>query len=416
MVEEIKSVEEEIYNLIENITTINSQTIIKIKSDELNNEKVVFITSKIKKFKTYIYNSDLIVELSDHKNIIRDKLTVLLSIEQAIEILLSNDIIDWIEINKKIDSIIMIIKELEPIITNIFDLSSVLTRDGIKNNIKLYRKNLTGLSLDIENINHKIDADFEKAREDNSKGLQTLKEEQDKFKTNINKEIEEYNNTFKVFEENMSQKESEIESIKNNYIDETEKIKQLYLENYNNLEKETKNKFDNLEKNINFKDKKISELIGLIGNKANIGEYKSNADKAHNERIIWQVSTVIIFAVAFFMMCFITIKTKDYNITTLARYIVSVILLGMSGYTAKQASNQRKDEIYFRKQQLELSSMDVYLDDMPKNVKYEIKQALSNKIFGQARETYKSKYDDTNNSSIEKLITVIEELLHNQKK
>lgn len=416
MVEKIKNSEEEIYTLIGSIIDINSQIMAKINSDEIKYEKVVFITNKIKKIKTYIYNSDLIVELEDHKNIVKDKLSVILTNEQSIEDLLSVENVDWIEVNKKIDSIIMIIKELDPLITNMFDFSSFLTRDGIKNNIRLYRRNINDLSSDIENIKKQIDSDFEKIRVDNNNGIQTLKEEQKEFQTNFNNQAEEYNNTIKKFEEIMSQKESEIDNIKKDYIKETEKTKQLYLDNYNKLETETKNKFANLEKDINSKDKKISELIGLIGNKANIGEYKSNADKAHKERIVWQVLTVAIFFVAFLMMVFITIKTKDYNITTLTRYIVSVILLGMSGYTAKQASNQRKDEIYFRKQQLELSSMDVYLDDMPKNIKYEIKQTLSNKIFGQAKETYKNKYDDSANNSIEKLVSLIEELLHNQKK
>ena len=59
--------------------------------------------------------------------------------------------------------------------------------------------------------------------------------------------------------------------------------------------------------------------------------------------------------------------------------------------------------------------MDVYLDDMPANIKQEIKQTLSNKIFGQARETYKSKYDESSNSLIEKLVNLVEELTHRQK-
>ena len=157
-------------------------------------------------------------------------------------------------------------------------------------------------------------------------------------------------------------------------------------------------------------------MIGLIGNKANIGEYKSNADKAHKERIIWQILTVIIFFVAFLLMGLITLFTKDYNITTLARYVVSVILLGMSGYTGKQASNQRKDEVYYRKQQLELSSIDIYLDNIPDTVKVEIKKELSNKIFGQAGETYKSKYDDNSTETLDKMNKILTTVIENIKK
>ena len=100
------------------------------------------------------------------------------------------------------------------------------------------------------------------------------------------------------------------------------------------------------------------------------------------------------------------IKEKE----NIFRYIVSVILLGMSGYTGKQASNLRKDEVYYRKQQLELSSIDVYLDDIPQETKILIKKELSNKIFGQAGETYKSKYDDNTNETLDKVVKLVENL------
>ena len=181
-----------------------------------------------------------------------------------------------------------------------------------------------------------------------------------------NNQLNDFTEKINELEKTIEDKNAAIENTKENYNKIINELQESYSNKISEFENSAKQDFDNIKAEIEKKDEKISELIGLIGNKANIGEYKSNADKAHSERIKWQIATVIIFIVAFALMGLITLFTKDYNIATLARYIVSVILLGMSGYTGKQASNLRKDEVYYRKQQLELSSIDVYLDDIRK--------------------------------------------------
>ena len=109
------------------------------------------------------------------------------------------------------------------------------------------------------------------------------------------------------------------------------------------------------------------------------------------------------------MLC-VTIKSKDYNKFTIFKYIISAILMGASTYTAKQASNSRKDEVYYRKQELELASIDVYLESMEPANREEIKKNLSTKMFGQAQNTYTNKYDDKKGFSSDDVVKIIESL------
>ncbi len=415
MVEEKVDIENEIYDLCDEINTINKENIEKFKSGMIAEERIVYVTRKLQKFKKYINNSELVGELVSKKNKLNEKLNMILVAESTIKDVLNDDSDNYSEIDSRFESIINTIEEIEPIVNNLIDLTAYIPREGIKNNIQLYKRELNKLSRSFSDLGDKTTSEFLKIKQKGEVELQQISAKHEEFKINIDDKLYEYNNKIIELQEIVNQKKLEIETLKEDYNKEIEQLQKSYSDRIIEFEEQANKDFDNLKMNIEKKDKKISELIGLIGNKANIGEYKSNADKAHKERIVWQVLTVIIFVIAFGMMCLITLKTKDYNITTLARYIVSVILLGMSGYTAKQASNQRKDEIYFRKQQLELSSMDVYLDDMPDNIKQEIKQSLSNKIFGQARETYKNKYDESANNSIEKLVGLIEDLIHRQK-
>lgn len=180
------------------------------------------------------------------------------------------------------------------------------------------------------------------------------------------------------------------------------------MDNFNELSEEYTNKFEELLKNIDAKDKKISKLIGIVGDKARIGEYKKNADMSRKERITWQIITIVLFLIAFGLMLYVTLTSKDYNKFTVFKYIVSAILMGAATYTAKQASNSRKDEVYYRKQELELASIDVYLDNMNPENREEIKKTLSTKMFGQAQNTYTNKYDDKKGFSVDDLVKIIE--------
>jgi len=408
MVEEKISIENEIYELCEEISRINSGSIKKLKKVE--EEKTVFINNKIRKIIKYINNSELTFEMSSTKILLKEKLNSILLAEKTISQILNDEPENISEIGKRMDSIINTIKELEPIVNSIVDVSVYMARDGIKNSIQLYKRELKNLTTEIEELKNKTTDEFKKIKENDDNELEIISKKQEETQNNINDQIVEFNAKISELQNTIDLKNEELESLKDSYNKTLVDIQQNYENKIMSLESQATDDFDKIKEDISKKDAKISELIGIIGNKANVGEYKTNADKAHTERVRWQIATVVIFGIAFVMMGLITLLTKDYNITTLARYVVSVILLGMSGYTAKQASNQRKDEIYFRKQQLELASIDIYLDDMPDDIKVEIKKELSNKIFGQAGETYKNKYDDNSNETIDKISKIIENM------
>ena len=409
MVEEKESIESQIYDLCEEIVKCNDENIKKLKRI-VDEEKIAYITSKINKITKYINNSELSFELKSTKTTLREKLNSIYMTESEIAQLLMNNPDNPAGITAKIDSIISIIKIIEPIINSIVDVSIYMNRNGIRNNLQVYRRGLNRLTDEIEQLKEKTTDEFEKIRENDEKKLEIINDKQAEVKNNIDTQIVEFKDKISEMQKNINLKNDELKILEDNYNRTLENMKENYENKIAALENQAISDFDKIKEDINKKDEKISELIGIIGNKANVGEYKTNADKAHTERVRWQIATVVIFGIAFIMMVLITLFTKDYNISTLARYIVSVILLGMSGYTAKQASNQRKDEIYFRKQQLELASIDIYLDDIPDEIKVEIKRDLSNKIFGQAGETYKNKYDDSANETIDKISKMIEKL------
>lgn len=285
-------------------------------------------------------------------------------------------------------------------------------RSNIKGYVKNYKyeisKQSNSLKSEIENILNYINQQKDNIDNENSELNEKIKQIEKEFDSLNNNQIELKNNVDKFikeakenFDEIITTEKNNIENLKNN--------SKIELNNhYNELAEIYKDKFEVLYKNIEEKDKKISKLIGIVGEKARIGEYNKNANMSRIERIIWQFITIALFLSAFGLMLYVTVSSKDYNKLTVFKYIVSAILMGAATYTAKQASNSRKDEVYYRKQELELASIDIYLENMEPGNREEIKKSLSTKMFGQAHNTYTNKYDDKKGLSIDDVVKIIE--------
>ena len=286
-------------------------------------------------------------------------------------------------------------------------------KSEIKNNIRNYK-------YEITRQNHLIEtevSEFMKIVQEKKKNL----EEED---SNLNSLFSTFNNKLEELEKKhtsltndfgtlLTQSNDKIDMLIN---DEKLKLDENYTKESNDyknkfdeLSKEYQEKFNNLYVEITKKDNQISKLLDIVGEKARVGEYKRNADIARKERIVWQIITIALFISAFALMLYVTM-CSDYDKFTILKYVVSAILMGAATYTGKQASNLRKDEVYYRKQELELSSIDVYLENMQPENKEEIKKELSSKLFGQAQNTYTNKYEEKKGLSVDDIVKILETL------
>lgn len=286
-------------------------------------------------------------------------------------------------------------------------------KSGIKNSIRNYK-------YEITRQNHLIETEVSEFMKIIQEKKNNLEEEDSNLNSlfgTFNKKLEELDKKHisltNDFEELLTQSNDKIDTL---IKDEKLKLDENYTKESNGYKnkfdefsKEYKEKFNNLYTEITKKDNQISKLLDIVGEKARIGEYKRNADIARKERICWQIATVALFLLAFILMFCVTLFS-DYNKFIILKYVVSAILMGAATYTGKQASNLRKDEVYYRKQELELSSIDVYLENMKPENKEEIKKELSSKLFGQAQNTYTNKHEEKKGFSVEDIVKILETL------
>lgn len=276
---------------------------------------------------------------------------------------------------------------------------------GNKNEIK---KNIRNYKYEITKQTNRIESETSELIKMINEKKNNLTEEE----SNINTLLKEFYDKLEGLDKKQSTLENNIETLTKQSKEETNKLidseKTKLQENFKELINDYVGKFDLLYTEIKIKDDQISKLLDIVGEKARIGEYKKNADSSKRERIIWQILTVLLFLASFCIMVYVIFVIQNYDKFTIFKYIVSGILMGASTYTAKQASNAKKDEGYYRKQELELASIDVYLENMSVEKRDEIKQELSLKMFGQAQNTYNYKYDDKKVFSTEDIIKIIE--------
>ena len=287
-------------------------------------------------------------------------------------------------------------------------------RSGIKNSVRIYKTEITRQGNLIEKEVKELIDDIhqkEQALENEDSNINLL------FNSlnNIINELESKQHILNQNADNLiSQSKTKIDSLieeeRKKLEDNYEEEKKNMNSNFNKISEENIEKFSTLYEEIKTKDKQISDLLDIVGEKARIGEYNKNANSSRKERIIWQVITVLLFIVAFVIMIYVTFYTKNYDKFTIVKYIISAVVMGAATYTGRQASNSRKDEVYYRKQELELASIDVYLDNMSSENRESIKKDLSSKMFGQAQNTYNNKYDEKKGFSVDDLIKIIESI------
>lgn len=382
----------------------------------------------IKKLEDYICNIEFNVDETNKINKLLFKLRNIDSISENVDESLYSSIIesDYKNLINYCDNfcngnhnyLTNLFNTTNSILNNILqyiDYSILLNnKTGIKNGVKNYKteitrqSNLIGKEIqELMEYMHQLKKNLED--EDSNinmlfGGLNKKTDELDNKQTTINKNADELISQSKTRIESLIKEEKE--KLEKNYESEKNGLNSKFDE----IAKENVEKFDKLYEDVKAKDKQISNLLDIVGDKARIGEYNKNANASRLERFVWQGVTILLFIVALLIMMYVTFCIENYDKFTIVKYLISAIIMGAATYTGRQASNSRKDEVYYRKQELELASIDVYLDNMSQPNKELIKKELSSKMFGQAQNTYTTKYEDKNSFSIDDLIKIIESI------
>ncbi|QDG49517.1 DUF805 domain-containing protein [Persicimonas caeni] len=135
------------------------------------------------------------------------------------------------------------------------------------------------------------------------------------------------------------------------------------------------------------------EALGYIGAPALARGYQDAANRARRSAFWWHVLAVLGFLglIGFAVVVFSAAgpSTETAVPETVAwmgiarRVFFSTAILLFTGYAGKQASNSRKDELQFRRTELELIALGPFLADLPDDKRTSVKQKLAQRFFGE---------------------------------
>lgn len=149
---------------------------------------------------------------------------------------------------------------------------------------------------------------------------------------------------------------------------------------------------------------RAQRLVYVIADTGMAGGYQRVADEERRLARRWQLGTAIslIFLIGSAIVLFISTLNMDISIEVfLARAFVTGTFGIFAGYSARQASRHSEIERYNRRMELEIASIEPYLENLPPEKQIEIKEDFAKKVFGREAEPSLDYSEQTTGSMFE---------------
>lgn len=155
------------------------------------------------------------------------------------------------------------------------------------------------------------------------------------------------------------------------------------------------------------KQSEAERIVSLIGNIGLTGNFKGAAtrEKQAADRLR-SIALVCFLGMVGVVLATLFIAVKDGFDPWLAlfRLGAGLTLIIPAAYAARESSRHRTLENKNRRAELELASIDAYLESLPAEKRTEIKAALTDKFFGQPSEDSNSDEDSVSSNTLAKLL------------
>jgi hypothetical protein len=162
---------------------------------------------------------------------------------------------------------------------------------------------------------------------------------------------------------------------------------------------------------------KAENLLHVIGSVGMAGEYQKVANRARGATIIWEIIAAVsmIGLIAFAVLTFSATQAGEINWGAVAaRAFVAATFGILAAYAARQSEQYSEIEVGNRRYQLELSSIDPYLANLPADVQQTVKVELAQKLFGNASRAVgatSKKFSGTSKEPLELALGIILEFV-----
>ena len=289
-----------------------------------------------------------------------------------------------------------------PTITAPPEISSLSeTVAAFRNTVKGYIERLTDRKNQLEIELGELIKGVNKSNED----IKTLNQTIENQKSRLDNAIAEFQGQFsnaeeerrKRFDENSQNREEAFRSFREKITSEMDEISEGHQERVNKEIDELKGNAqalltaheNNAKGTIDFLNKKLEEakqLVQVIGNVGVTGKFKEIADQERRKADWLLIAALGLMFLVVISSGFIVWSTgKDDIVWELIAFRMTATLAFLipAIYAARESERHRRRERYNRKMELELASIDPYLELLDDAKRKEIKAKLTERFFGQ---------------------------------
>ena len=286
------------------------------------------------------------------------------------------------------------------------------------------------------NFSRKI-AEFEKIAISKYKSLEKekdeLKTEIANFKTDLTTKETEIERLLKLIEG----KETEIQNLNSTFQTDFNNIKSEHNQNFQNDKKKYRSEIDNSKElfrkeidalkgsidtntstlvgKLETKYTEAKNLVNLIGNVGVTGNYQNIANSHKKSANFWRVMAIVFMSIFSILLVWtiIDLRSEGFNWTkSLIRLVAAAALSYPATYAARESSKHRKLETINRNAELELASINPFIEGLADDKKQMIKEKLVEKYFGNNKNNdfLDTKGEGLSIPAFEKLLNAISKL------
>lgn len=225
--------------------------------------------------------------------------------------------------------------------------------------------------------------DFDKKSQELITQLETAKSNLDATEQRVDKYLVNLQTSFNTAE---SDRLTKFQLQQTNFAAEEQNRISTQLTNFeqlvNVLNKDTKD----IILEMNAKRDKAAELLQIITTTGFAGNYSKNADAEKKQANIFRWISVVIFGIISILAIWILFSFQSNGTNwqnALIKILATSLLTGLATYTTRESSKHRKLEHKYRNMELELSSLDAFIETLPQEERNKIKSEITRKLFSE---------------------------------
>lgn len=203
-------------------------------------------------------------------------------------------------------------------------------------------------------------------------------------------EIQNLTSSFKTDFENIKSTHNQaFQNEKISYRKEIDEEKKIFKEELNKLKESIDDNTTNIVSKLNTKLSEAEKLVNIIGNVGVTGNYQNIANNHKSSADFWRYMAIIFMTIfsALLVWTIVDLSSEGFNwIKSMIRLIAAAALSYPATYAARESSKHRNLETINRNAELELASINPFIENLTEERKQLIKEKLAEKYFGNHRD------------------------------